>query len=402
MKILIINDLYDCGGAEYMARLQKKILEKKGHNVKFITLDTDTCDHGSKEDNHFSIGRKYNKLESLLYRYILDYKIYRNLKKIILDFNPDIIHLHNIYVSSRAVFKALEGYRCVQTIHDYSISCVKSTSIYNDGSLCQGVCFNKCFKRCFRGTFKDKLIFLGRYFALKLNNRLRKKYVSKFISPSKFLGNISKLNDFDTVTINNPIEFKPCDKDITHFKNNKKQYLYFGAVNRVKGVKQLVDAFKVFSCDKEDVELLIAGSIKKDFEEEFFELISSCNNIKYLGKLPHDKVRELLMNVYVVVIPSLWIENYPGTLLEAIACRCLVIASNRGGMPEMLSYNTKLLFNVLDNDDIVNKMNYVYGITKTIYNNHVEDIFIYNSFITINDCYLKKIEVLYNLLGEQK
>ena len=107
---------------------------------------------------------------------------------------------------------------------------------------------------------------------------------------------------------------------------------------------QLIKAFNKFAKDKDDVELIIAGSVKADFSKEFERLLSDSEKTRYIGKIEHDKIIEFLKDIYVVIVPSLWIENYPGTLLEAILCKCLVVASNRGGMPEMLYYDNSLLF----------------------------------------------------------
>ena len=369
MKILIINDLYECGGAEIQARLQKKIFEEYGYEVLLVTLDPSNYIQTSKEYNHISIGKHYNKFQSVYYRFFKDFDIFKQLKDIISGFSPDVIHLHNIYVSSEAVYSAVREFPCVQTVHDYSITCVKSTSIYNDGSLCQGYCFNDCYGKCFKGTLKDRVVFIARYFALKHNNRLKKNCVDLFLSPSNFLKEICLKNGFKTICINNPVEFN-CNDNIVFRKFNRneiKKYLYFGAINKSKGIVQLIRAFNKFAKDKEDIELIIAGSIKNDFAEEFKKLLSNSEKMRYIGKIEHNKIIDFLKDIYVVVIPSLWIENYPGTLLEAVACRCLVLASSRGGMPEMLNYNRDLLFDVLDENDIIRTFDFSYNITYEKY-----------------------------------
>lgn len=376
MRVLIINDLYECGGAEIMARLQKKILLEKGHDVLLLTLDPMEKEHASKENAHVSVGRKYNFIQSLLYRYIRDNRVFTKIKNIINDFKPDIIHLHNVYLSSKAVYLAVRNIPCVQTVHDYSITCIKSTSIYPDGKLCNGYCHNNCIQECFSGSLKERISFLGRMLAMRINNKLRYECVDTFISPSTFLKDICIENGFNTVTISNPAEFDDeClinDEAKQDFRI--KRFLYFGAVNRVKGLKPLIEAFKVFAANKSDVELLIAGPVKSDFEDEFITLTEGNKKIKYIGKIPHDEIKALLRKVYVVVIPSLWIENYPGTLLEAVACKCLVIATNRGGMPEMLG-NKELLFDVLSQNSIIDKLNYVSDLDMNAYKKITDELY---------------------------
>lgn len=363
MRILIINDMFECGGAEIMARLQKRILENNGHDVLLITLDTYINERKSREKGHITIGRKYNILESFVYRYLCDYIIKHRIENVIKSYSPDIIHLHNIYCSSNAVYSALKGRCCIQTVHDYSITCVKSTSIYRNGELCRGYYCNNCIKQCLGGNTKEKIVFLGRYFAMHLNNKLRKKYIQVFISPSKSLKEICNLNGFNTVHLANPLELsiQNIKKTDNRFSNNEKKFLYFGAINRVKGVKQLIEAFNKFSSEKSNVKLLLAGTVKEDFTEEFNYLLSSNKKIEYLGQIAHDEMKELLKTINTVVIPSLWIENFPGTLLESIACGCLVITSDRGGMPEIIS-DKNMLFNILKKTSIIKALEYVFAL----------------------------------------
>lgn len=399
MKVLIINDLYERGGAELMARLQKRILEDNGHNVILVTIDSNVVDHNSKEKGHYSIGKKYNVFESIIYRFIKDKRLYIKMKRIISDFKPDIIHLHNIYMSSKAVYMATDGYRCVQTIHDYSIVCTKSTSIYPNGKICCGFKFNSCLIKCFRGTITDRIIFLGRLLALNLNNKLKRKYVKLFISPSEYLKQSCNNNGFNTVTINNPSEFSEEDKKNIEFIFEKKLFLYFGAINKVKGVKELIKAFKVFSENKRDVSLLIAGPINPDFKHILHNLIDNCDNITYIGKIEHNKIVNLLRHIHTVVIPSLWIENYPGTLIEAVLCKCLVIASDRGGMPEMLG-NNELLFDILDTDSIVSRLEHVYAMNEDTYKKITDRTYHRILKITNKNLYLEQLIKIYmNLPG---
>ncbi|RYZ25753.1 MAG: glycosyltransferase, partial [Chitinophagaceae bacterium] len=56
---------------------------------------------------------------------------------------------------------------------------------------------------------------------------------------------------------------------------------------------------------------------------------------RFLGYQPYQKISGLLAETHVCVFPSLW-ENFPNVCLEAMAAGRAVIASNSGGMTDMI------------------------------------------------------------------
>ncbi len=366
MRVLIINDDYYGGGAENHARWEKQILEQHGHEVVYLTIDPGSGEQDSYEPGHFSLGRKYSPLQSFWYRYHKDRKLFHSLKQHLTQFQPDVVHLHNIYRSSKAVYQAVKGYYCVQTVHDYSIVCVKSTCCDGKLQACEGIQNGNCMGRCFwPSSWKEKIIFAARHLALKGNNKLRRETVKLFISPSQCLANICNQHGFQTVCIRNPFESDLAKPHCLVCNDQEKVFLYFGAVSKVKGIFQLIEAFRDFSVGK-PVKLEIIGKIKPDIEQEFRSSIANCAQISYLGAYSHEDVLEHLQTVHTVVTPSLWIENYPTTVLEAMAAGCLVIASNRGGMSEMLDM-PECLFDITDKQDIIAKLEYAFHMPEEQY-----------------------------------
>ena len=67
--------------------------------------------------------------------------------------------------------------------------------------------------------------------------------------------------------------------------------------------------------------------------------------IRRLGPVPHERMAAALHDVDVVVVPSVWIENAPFIIREAFAAGAPVVASDLGGMAEMVRQETDgLLF----------------------------------------------------------
>jgi GT2 family glycosyltransferase/glycosyltransferase involved in cell wall biosynthesis len=75
--------------------------------------------------------------------------------------------------------------------------------------------------------------------------------------------------------------------------------------------------------------------------------------IRMVGPVPHDRMRSILGGVDVLVVPSTWIENAPFIIREAFAARVPVVASNLGGMAEMVRNGVDgLLFEPGDADGL--------------------------------------------------
>ncbi len=368
MRILLINDLYEHGGTEVQTRREKNILESEGHTVCLLTFDKHIrAVIGTK--CHINIVREYNLIQKLYYNFFLDRKLMQEVLTIIKEFNPDVVHLNNIVFSPNTMYQAIEGARAVQTIRDYTHICPKGTCVYNDLKGCDGYKNSNCFKRCAR---LDPKLSIKR-FLLSHVAVVRNRAIDVFLCPSEKLTEYCNHNNIKAINVSNSFDFsliEGIDQGFNHEKlSSKKTYLYFGEMVEHKGIFQLLDAFLDFSKHK-DVELLLAGDCKK--ENIKIQLGTYLNNkIKYLGKVAYDDIFGILHKTHTVVVPSLWLENYPNTILEAMAMRCLVIGSNRGGIPEMIG-DQNMLFNVLDKDDIVDKLTATYEMDTEQYVEIVE------------------------------
>jgi len=75
--------------------------------------------------------------------------------------------------------------------------------------------------------------------------------------------------------------------------------------------------------------------------------------VHHAGPVPHDRIGEVLASLDVLVVPSIWIENAPFVIREAFAAGLPVIASNLGGMAELVTHERSgLLFEPGSPDDL--------------------------------------------------
>jgi len=95
-------------------------------------------------------------------------------------------------------------------------------------------------------------------------------------------------------------------------------------------------------------------------------------NVKYCTSLPWSEAMETLKASQVFVLPSR-VESVPQSILEAFFLKIPVIATNVGGIPELVTNNkTGILVKPNDPEDLLDKINYLLNdgeLRKTLANN---------------------------------
>ncbi|MBD2388335.1 glycosyltransferase family 4 protein [Cylindrospermum sp. FACHB-282] len=126
-----------------------------------------------------------------------------------------------------------------------------------------------------------------------------------------------------------------------HISEDIRVISYVGRLDKEKGLETLIKAFALLlkACTK--TKLLIAGKSLFHGEEykKYLEQLSTDlgieNYVEFLGHLTNP------IGLYQVsdltVLPSLWSEPFPRSIIESMACGTPVVASNTGGIPESLT-----------------------------------------------------------------
>jgi glycosyltransferase involved in cell wall biosynthesis len=215
--------------------------------------------------------------------------------------------------------------------------------------------------------------FLIRRFELKACNRAR-----TLISPSKYVSEHYAKKELGISNIkicHNP--FIPWDQPVSFDKKTITNLLFVGRIEYIKGINVLLKAFRIIK-DIPNVNLRIIGSIpppigKKDIttqialQQVIDEFKDSGSPIfEYAGSRNHSQLWEEYDKAGIVIMPSL-AENYPYTALEAVSRGCYVVASNIGGLPEIINSKEKgLLFTAGDALELVDRLKYCFENSREI------------------------------------
>lgn len=150
-------------------------------------------------------------------------------------------------------------------------------------------------------------------------------------------------NGLDTELFN-PKTVIPINRERLGFKKEDFVAVFWGRLVPDKGIKELLMAFEMMK-EQKDIKLLIIGSINFEdkrnctdaFSEELQSIAYKLNSVvSFTGFIPYKEIPEYLATANVAIIPSHINEAFGMTCIEACAMGMPVIATNDGGIPEVL------------------------------------------------------------------
>jgi glycosyltransferase involved in cell wall biosynthesis len=311
-------------------------LKAKGHEVEYFGMYDDKNTVGNSLGIYTTNMDFHSKgVARFLYPFKIIYstEARRKLGKVLDHFKPDVVHMNNInFQLTPSVIYAVKkrNIPLVQTVHDYQMICPNHL-LYSFGEVkpcerCIGGSKFNCVKHsCIHGSKVKSLI--GAIEAKLYESLKTYQKVDLYICPSYFLEKkllaASELYRGKTLTVHNFIEKKPLPEKVTP----EKPYVAFAArLSKEKGVTLLCEAAKLLP----DYSFLVAGSGPDG------ECLKDIPNITMKGFLSGDELISLMANAKVMLLPSVWYENCPLSILETHSFGVPVITMNSGGMAELV------------------------------------------------------------------
>ncbi len=263
------------------------------------------------------------------------------------ELKPDVVHFHHyINVGLEAILhvkETLPACRITVTLHEYLAICYHYGQMVTKPALtlCYGATPRKCTK-CFPERSPEDFFLRRRYIERFFD------LVDEFVSPSHFLADryrewginpsrITVRENLVSIGASGAMPSKP-----EHPPNAPLRVGYFGQISKLKGIGVLLDAAQILAEAKDyRVVFEIHGSDDgqpPEFQAEFRERINKAGkNVIYCGPYARERSVSMMAAVDVVLVPSIWWENSPLVILEAIAAGTPVVCSDIGGMLEKAS-----------------------------------------------------------------
>jgi glycosyltransferase involved in cell wall biosynthesis len=334
---------YHIGGDAVHVKYLAEELMRRGHEVHVLhSLDAYKVKRKSFPEKAepdgvctYAIKTRFNLSSYATYILGNSSLIIKKFDELVNEIKPDVVHHHNISLLGYGLLKKRR--RCVNlfTAHDYWLVCQQNNLLKNGSEICEGgscfFCALKCGRplqvwRSFR-SFKTAI-----------------ESIDLVISPSNYVRRrLAREIDVKSVTLPNFVPSPP--KNIPPVGYSQ-YFLFVGMLEIHKGILNLLELFKDLGREI-NAKLVVVGdgSLKKHVIE-FIQRNSLSSFVSYAGFVDEEKLYSLYKNALALIIPSIWPENAPLTALEALSVGTPVIASNTGGLPEIVGkVDKKLIFN---------------------------------------------------------
>ncbi|MFI3236457.1 MAG: DUF1972 domain-containing protein [Lachnospiraceae bacterium] len=345
MKILLINKFfYIKGGSETYLFALRRLLEGMGHEVIDFSMQDDR-NLESKQSDYFVEHVDYTACNSLKKKmkmavniiYSLEAK--KKLERLIRDTKPDIAHLQIFqHQLSPAIIDVLKKYNVpiVYTAHELKMICPNYKMLVQNKvcEQCKGGKYRHCLlNKCVKESYLKSLIATIEGYV----HAIRKTYdnIGMVIAPSEFYRN--KFVDFgvDAERIVHIDNFLDTDAKSCNTREDRQGYLlYFGRLSEEKGVLLLLEAMK----DKEYPLYIIGSGVQEKALKQYAEE-QNLQNVHFLGFRTGQDLVDFVGNARAVILPSIWYENGPYTAIESLQLGVPIIASDMGGIPELVDGN---------------------------------------------------------------
>ena len=358
MKVLLVNKfLYPNGGSEtYLFQIGQE-LERQGHTVEYFGMEHPDRIVGNAIEVYTSaMDFHTGKLQKLLYPFKIIYsrEARKKIGRVLDDFKPDVVHVNNFnFQLTPSILYEIKRHNIpiVYTAHDGQLVCPNHLmQQYLTGERCIE-CINKspmqCTKhRCIHGSFAKSI--LGTIEAYVYRMAGAYKLIDVVIAPSKFIKEKLETNNDLKGRILVKHNFVDLQGDMEDKETEKGDYvLFFGRYSREKGVETLLKA-----CERtEEISYIFAGN--GPLEEQ----VNMRNNVENRGFLSGDQLIQLIKKARFSIFPSECYENCPFSVMESMVCGTPVIASDIGGVPELIEDGKNgILFESGNVDELTGKI----------------------------------------------
>lgn len=368
-------------GTETLTLGLARTLAKRGHEVTVFAAKRSAVEGGLRpeavmdyEFEGIPVRRVGRPRESLHRSYRLNYDnpgMALRLKEYMREFRPDVVHFTHLQGLSASAIPAVKeaGIPAVYTATDFWTICPVVDLLRHDGALCSGPDDAHC-PRCVAsrqsGSKVADAVQRTPGSALRAAAFLSRTPLSEALPPLRTLRDLSErpshirelVNSLDRILaptklmrsllVHNGVRedlievshygLDVSGLDVSHGRGGTGiRFGFIGTLGPHKGPDLLIRAFGRLSSDL-DASLTMYG--ESGGFEEFYEGLRRTarrdGRILLADPFPPEKLGEVLSGIDVLVVPSRWYENAPLVVYSAFASGTPVIATDVGGLSEVV------------------------------------------------------------------
>ncbi|HEY0317903.1 MAG TPA: glycosyltransferase [Solirubrobacterales bacterium] len=336
MRVLMLAQSFApiIGGEERVVENLSRELSGRGHEVAIATLkqpgvEPTPCDGVRIHALRSSVSRLSPADSERLYSPPLpDPETARDLRRVIREERPDVVHAHNWIVHSYLPLDRRTDAALVLSLHDYGLIC-PTKRLLRDGGVCSGPGPLKCVlnARDQYGLAKGAVAVAG---TLTREGTVR-RHVDLFLPISSTVAELCRLGPEDRyrITPNFIGELPPApagdDPALARLPEGP-FVLYFGDLTEDKGVRHLIEVYDTLEAPPP---LVLIG-------RNYLGELTERPGVQALGPLPYPLTIEALRRSTFTVAPSIWAEPFGMVALEAARAGKPIVASDIGGLKDIV------------------------------------------------------------------
>jgi len=357
------------GGAELRAYRTASWLQNHGHDVRVVCVEAIDAGNGQGltfQDGTYD-GLPVRRLSFNMaaapdqFRWTYDNPwIQTHLHGYLNDLAPDLLHLISGYLMSGSTLRVASslGIPTVVTLTDFWFLCPRITLLRSNGHLCappfDAVTCARCLeevKRRYRISGRIAPALMNAFWQTQQGRIARMQArmiflretldrVDAIISPSQFVRALF----IEAGVTQERILFSRQGRDFPNLtpdllEKSPSEHLrvgYVGQIAQHKGIHTLFEAVRQLPDAALEVKAYGDPTPFPDYTHRLRQMIRQDHRLSLEGVYERTEVSRVLQNLDVVVVPSVWYENSPNTILEAFAHHTPVIVADLGGMTELV------------------------------------------------------------------
>jgi len=265
----------------------------------------------------------------------------RLVRERIAEFRPDLVHVHNFLRRlSPSVFGAARasGVPTLLMVHDFQLFCPRTWGIRSDGTPCERPSLPLCALGNCRGGLggvSGRLRYAGNALRIPWIRGRVARDATRIVTPSDALSSrLTAVLGREVGLL--PYPFPPPAEPFAAPESG--DLLFVGRVSPEKGLDRLLDALARTRDEDPPLRLTVAGDGPSlPAARERAARLGLGDRVRFEGWVDAARVPELLRSHGALVLSSTCQDNSPLAIHESLAAGRPVLASRRGGIPELVT-----------------------------------------------------------------
>jgi glycosyltransferase involved in cell wall biosynthesis len=400
MRVTLVTHHYPpnrVGGVELITEKYARWLRKAGHQVEIVCIEEIQAESSLRVETESREGITVHRLSVDLASVLLPVRWYfkndvvgRWFEGYLTDSGPDLVHIQSCYLLSASVVEVAcrAGLATVLSLHDYWFVCPRVVLRHPNGERCSGsVGVAECVwclnteRRRYRLPDQVTGGWLGNVAAKVIDSpgipsplgwgrmaaaiRERRQYLAQvlrmpevIVTQARLVQDMLLQDGFEQ----SRVRLVPYGLDLGGWQHLSPipsqaglRFGYLGQIRPFKGVHVLIEAFNRVHARGSVPSLRVYGDWDGSprYAKKLCRLARGNPAVLFMGRYDNRQIEDILREIDVLVVPSMWYETGPLVTMEAFAAGVPVVATDIPNMKYQVERNVNgLLFEPDDVEDL--------------------------------------------------